>query len=441
MMLSARAKITTLVEWTFAFAQRYPFAIALFGFVSGVLSFVMVERKQEFAQIIAIMMLVSWLWLASEVLLKEGIFHWFGFKLPPALISFATQMVHQESLFFVIPFFFITTAWNTGQMVFTALLMLAALISIIDPIYYRWLAQRRWLYFTFHGVTLFAVLLTALPIIFHLPTPKSYLLALLIAIILTLPNVVRSMQMAWWKRIFAVLLLIAAAGLFGLAMRPWVPPATLWLTEVAITNEMNTEERVPVRVFKTVSVEQLRQGIYAYTAIHAPRGLNERIYHVWTHNGQVIDKVALHISGAREAGYRSWSRKENFPENPVGRWNIQVMTEAKQVIGILRFQVIAASGTEQPSKEPTTKPIDETTAAPEKGADADTNPDPDTTSETGAEPDAEANTETSSETLIESNTDSEAATEPESDAETDAENNTEQTEVEPITAPTSAPSE
>ncbi len=373
MMVSVREKITTLVNWTFAFAQRYPFAIALFGFVSGVLSFVMVERNQEFAQLIAILMLVSWLWLASEVLLKQGIFHWFGFKLPPALVSFATQMVHQESLFFVVPFFFITTAWNSAQMAFTGLLMLAALVSIIDPIYYRWLAQRRWLYFIFHGVTLFAVLLTSLPIIFHIPTPKAYLLALLISIAMTLPNVVSAMKMVWWKRLFSALCLIAAAGLFGLLMRPWVPPATLWLTEVAITDEMNTEERVPVRVYKTVSVEQLRQGIYAYTAIHAPRGLNETIYHVWTHDGKVIDKVALHISGARAEGYRSWSRKENFPENPVGRWNIRVVTEANQLIGILRFRVITAPGIEQPSKEPTTEPIE----APEAETSAE---------ETGAEP-------------------------------------------------------
>jgi len=356
MMLSVRAKITTLVEWLFAFAQRYPFAIALFGFVSGVLSFVMVERNQEFAQMIAILMLVSWLWLASEVMLKQGIFHWFGFKLPPALVSFATQMVHQESLFFVVPFFFITTAWNSTQMVFTGLLMLAALVSIIDPIYYRWLAPRRWLHFIFHGVTLFAVLLTALPIIFHIPTPKAYLLALLISIAMTLPNIVSTMKMVWWKRFFSALFLIAAAGSFGLLMRPWVPPATLWLTEVAITDEMDTEDRVPVRVYKKVSAEQLRQGIYAYTAIHAPRGLNERIYHMWTHNGKVIDKVALHISGAREAGYRSWSRKENFPEDSIGRWNIRVVTEANQVIGILRFQVVTEPATELPSKEPVTTP-------------------------------------------------------------------------------------
>lgn len=31
-------------------------------------------------------------------------------------------MIHQETLFFVLPFFFITTTWNSGQLVFTGLL-------------------------------------------------------------------------------------------------------------------------------------------------------------------------------------------------------------------------------------------------------------------------------------------------------------------------------
>jgi len=435
MMLLVREKITTLVDWTFAFAQRYPFAIALFGFVSGVLSFVMVERNQEFAQLIAIMMLVSWLWLASEVLLKQGIFHWFGFKLPPALVSFATQMVHQESLFFVVPFFFITTAWNSAQMAFTGLLMVAALVSIIDPIYYRWLAQRRWLYFGFHGVTLFAVLLTALPIIFQIPTPKAYLLALLISIAMTLPNVVSSMQMVWWKRFFSAVFLIAAAGVFGLLMRPWVPPATLWLTEVAITDEMNTEERVPLRVYKTVSEEQLHQGIYAYTAIHAPRGLNETIYHVWIHNGKVIDKVALHISGAREEGYRSWSRKENFPENSVGRWNIRVVTEANQLIGILRFRVVTAGGVEQRSKEPTTEPIASSDAEINKEINREANKETDT--ETSTENETVSSTESSSETMTEADTGSSAEGSVEASKGTEIET----IEPAPIATPESGPSE
>lgn len=325
--------------------KRYPWAIAIFGFVSGVASFLLVEREQEkFAQMLALLMLVSWLWLTLEKLLQRSVSSWFGVKLPQPAVSFATQLVHQESLFFVIPFFFVTATWNSGQMVFTSLLIAGALVSIIDPIYYRWLAARRWLYFIFHGVTLFAVLLTALPIIFQLPTPKSYLLSLVVAILLTFPGVIRALAYNWWKRGLIALVLISIVGGIGIYVRTWIPPATLRLTEVAITDRIDNEARAPENAYKIVTVEQLREGLYAYTAIRAPRGLNERIYHVWRLNGREVDRIALDINGGREAGYRAWTHKLNFPPYPKGRWQIQVITEADQLIGVLRFQVVDAVG-------------------------------------------------------------------------------------------------
>lgn len=348
-MLSIKTRTKTFVDCMIALVKRYPYSVAVLGFVSGLLSFFMVERKQELAQVIAILVLVSWLWLVLETSLERGFSSWFGVKLPPAVVNFATQMVHQESLFFIVPFFFITTAWNSEQMLFTGMLITAAVVSIIDPIYYHWLAPRRWLYFIYHGITIFAVSLTALPIIFHLPTPTSYLWSLVIALILTLPTVAHSLKISWWRRSLAVIFLAVGVGALGLLLRPWVPPATLWLTEVAITDQMNIEERSPANRLKTVSIQQLQQGIYAYTAIHAPRGLNERIHHVWTHNGEVIDKVALDIKGAREEGYRSWSRKENFPAEPLGDWKIEVLTEANQLIGVLRFKVVNVAQTQSAS--------------------------------------------------------------------------------------------
>ena len=340
-----------------ALITRYPMTIALFGFVSGVASFFLVEREQErFAQMLSLLMLASWIWLTLENLLHKGVSHWFGIKLPEPILKFATQLVHQESLFFVIPFFFITTTWNSGQLIFTSLLILAACISIVDPLYYGWLAAKRWLYFIFHGVTLFAVLLTALPIIFYIPTPQSYLWSLGIAVLLSFLNVVRELPFNWWRRVIAALLLIAVAGGVGVTARPWVPPATLWLTKVAITTEIDNKNRAPQNQLKKISVDQLRNGLYAYTAIHAPRGLNERIYHEWRLNGNLIDRIALDINGGREAGYRAWSHKLNFPPYPAGRWQIRIMTEAHQVIGVLRFQVVKSP---VPIAEEVTPPQDE----------------------------------------------------------------------------------
>ena len=319
--------------------------MAIFGFASGLASFLLVERQAELASVLALVMLVSWLWLTLENLLRESIARWFGLQLPPPLLRYATQLIHQESLFFVLPFFFITTSWNSGQALFSGLLAAAALVSIIDPLYYRWLAPRRWLFLAFHTLTLFAVLLTALPIILKLTTPQSYQLALGIAVLLSFPSLFGSINVARWWRGLLLLGLTLALGAGGWLARFWVPPATLWLTEVALSTEFDGYRRSPGQRVKQLSLEELRQqGLYAYAAISAPRGLDERIYHVWRHEGKEIERIALSIHGGRKQGYRAWTRKQNFPSDAVGRWQVQVITEAGQLIGVLRFRVLA-SGT------------------------------------------------------------------------------------------------
>jgi len=247
-------------------------------------------------------------------------------------------MIHQESLFFVLPFFFITTTWNSGQLFFTGLLSVAALISILDPLYYKWLAPRRWAFLALHTLTLFAALLTALPVIMHLTTAQSFKWALGIAVLLSFPSLASIFPIRTVRNALAILCITVGIGGVGWVLRSWVPPATLWMTDVAISTQM--QDRTPGASLDTVSAEQIRgDGLYAYTAINAPRGLDERIYHVWQFNGKEVDRIALDIHGGRKEGYRAWTHKQNFPGNPAGKWQVRVLTEDGQVIGVLRFEV------------------------------------------------------------------------------------------------------
>ncbi len=339
--MTLHPRLAALFNLVSRLISRYPGIIALFGFCSGIASFILVERHAGLAKVIAAVMLFGWLWLMLENPLRRSLERWFGWKVPPPLLRYVTQMVHQESLFFVIPFFFITTTWNSGQSVFTVMLGMAALISLIDPLYYKWLTPRRWLYLSFHALTLFAVLLTALPIIFHLSTPQSYLWALGVAVLLALPSL-RGLFPQWrWKNLLAIPLLVITVATAGWLGRTWVPPATLWLTDVAVTMRMDNASRKPGNRLSQVNLAELHaEGLFAFTAINAPRGLKERIYHEWIHNGRRVDRIPLDISGGRKAGYRAWTHKRNFPADAAGKWRVQVMTEAGQMIGMLRFEVV-----------------------------------------------------------------------------------------------------
>ena len=330
--------LTLLIQRVLDLIKRYPGVIALGGFISGVGSFIQEKRQQGMASWIAIIMLMSWLWLMLENSFTQLFSKVFKREIPEPLLRYATQMIHQESLFFVLPFFFVTTTWNSSQAIFTGLLGAAALVSITDPLYYKWLAPKRSLFLALHTLTLFAALLTALPIILHLTTAESYKLALGVAMALSIPSLAVSLPLRSVKGWLMLLGVTAAIGCAGWFLRSWVPPATLWMTEVAISTQL--QDRTPGDDLKEVSASQLRSsGLYAYTAINAPRGLDERIYHVWQFNGKEVDRIALDIHGGRKEGYRAWTHKQNFPGNPAGKWQVRVLTEDGQLIGVLRFEI------------------------------------------------------------------------------------------------------
>ncbi|MDO8825768.1 DUF5924 family protein [Methylophaga sp.] len=338
-MASLKSFILALIE----LAKRWPWLIASVGFASGVASYFLVERKESLAQVIAIVMLVSWVFLVLENWLRESFKKRFGLNIPPALMHYLTQLVHQESLFFALPFFIAVTTWNHTQAGFTGLLILCALISVIDPLYYKQLAPRRSLFVIFHSLALFAVLLVALPILLQLTTGQSLAWALIISLLFSLPSLVKFVANGrWWRRPLMGLMLAAlAAGLWQVPSL--VPPAALRLTEFNLVQQVDRQQRTHSIHIDRLDVASLkRDGIYAWTAIRAPRGLQEKIHHIWMHNGKQVDRITLNIEGGSEQGYRAWTQKLNFPKDPIGKWQVKVVTDSGQLIGIKRFTVEAS---------------------------------------------------------------------------------------------------
>jgi hypothetical protein len=334
--------LTSHLQTLIGVAQRHPGMLALFGFVSGLASFLLIERNETLAQLIALMMLVSWVWLVLEQTLRDGVLARFGLDMPPALLRFATQMVHQESFFFVLPFFFAATHWGTGQVWATALLAACALVSLIDPLYYGQLATRRALFVAFHALALFATLLVALPIILHLTTGQSYLLSLLIALLFSLPGIAALLPPGHPWRALALGGLLAMLAVAAWQVRHQVAPVPMRLAEVAVTHQVDRQARrvgAPVTHLDAGILHQ--QGLYAWSAIRVPRGLRETVYHVWIHEGRVVDRIALDVRGGRDEGYRAWSFKRHFPRHAEGEWQVRITTGAGRVIGMTRFSVHA----------------------------------------------------------------------------------------------------
>lgn len=314
------------------------------AFSSGVASFFLVDRQQWLGAALAVGMLLAWVLLLSESLIGRILARRGYRTLPRGVTTFIAQMIHQETLFFSLPFLLATTVWASGQALFTLLIVGLALLSILDPVYFKLAERHRWVYFAFHAQCVFVVVLVTLPIMLQLTTSQSLHYALLIMVVFSLPSLlhlIRPRNLKSWVAMFGLAVVLAGVAWAG---RAWVPPANLWLTGSALSPGFDLTERAPQGSVRLHSNELRRSGLYAYTAIRAPRGLREEIYHEWRHDGELIDRIPLIIHGGREDGYRAWTHKQNFPEDAAGRWRIDIMTTSGQRIGVMRFTVSAEAG-------------------------------------------------------------------------------------------------
>jgi hypothetical protein len=328
---SALGRLLTWIE-------RYRWWLAAVSFGAGLASFLLIQRTENLARWIGALLLLSWLWMLAEGMFGRYFERHGG--LTQFLSRFATQAIHQETFFFTLPFFLATTTWGTCQALFTGGLIAAALVSMVDPLYFGGIAARRGSYLAFHALAVFVAMLTALPLIWHLTTAQSMALASAAVGVLALPTLARVIgaHEVWRWILLAALAIALAYGAWML--RYWVPPATLWVTHGAVTQQLDENDRLPGFPLREVAAQALAgRGLYAFSAIRAPRGLREEIVHVWRQDGAVVDRIPLTIAGGRSEGYRAWSHKLNFPQDPRGEWRVEVITAAGQLIGVIRFRV------------------------------------------------------------------------------------------------------
>jgi hypothetical protein len=280
------------------------------------------------------------LWLLFAVLSQvRGALLDRGRHLVVAAGDYTIQTLYHGLLLFVLPGYLASTTFDGVTVIFFAVLVVAALLTTVDPWYRAVVHPRPWLGLAFFGFSLFAGLNVALPLVGVAPAAAVVLSAALAAIGLTPTFFERAGR--WWLaagRAGAVAVL--AVGAAWLA-RPAVPPAPVSLVHPTLAR--GVADLTPIDPVARVTAGELREwgGLVAFTPVAAPAALRQPIEHRWRHEGRVVSTVQLAtpVQGGRPGGFRTYSRKTDFPPNVYGRWTVDVVTASGQLIGRLRFRV------------------------------------------------------------------------------------------------------
>lgn len=85
------------------------------------------------------------------------------------------------------------------------------------------------------------------------------------------------------------------------------------------------------------------EPVYVYSAVFSPAQFNMTITHQWQYldsSGKWVtaSEIPLKVVGGRDGGFRTYSEK--FNPAP-GKWRVNVLTDRGQVIGRVRFNIVA----------------------------------------------------------------------------------------------------
>lgn len=303
---------------------------------TGIGGALLMERRPEQAAWVATAALAGWAVLAGVAVLRA----WPPERLPPwfrAWVSsvrysagMAAQALMQLCLFFALPFFVRAATPSLGHGLFVLLLLAASAVLVWDPIYYRAL-EIPGVPATLQTFVAFVSLACVLPVMGY--SNQSSLYASASATVLGLPLLAWAARPTDWTvrkagfRVVTTSVGSAALLWFGAS---WVPPAPLRLTSAGIGTRIEGRELVDPRDELVGRPDRL----VCATAVAAPRGLRDRLFHIWRKDGKVLDVIELGVRGGREAGFRTWSMKQALGSEPYGWWSCTVQTQAGQQLGV-----------------------------------------------------------------------------------------------------------
>jgi hypothetical protein len=323
--------------------ERLPWLLPALSFSWGWISFALVKRGENLARSMALLVLIGWLWLLIEPFLRKYLERRTPGKFTELALQFITQSLQQELLFFSLPLIIGALQFDVGQIIFTAILIGAALISTIDPLYNRRIAAHHSVNLLFQGYCSWLAALVLLPMVLHLPLERAAPTALALLsgwLVLTLPRCLRALNSSRQK--IAWLLACICIPLAIWLLRDNIPAAGLSVREARITQSIT--ELIPGPATTTLHSADLSQGVIAFVAIRAPMRVAQSVNFEWRHRDSVtrevsVERIAAEIHGGNSAGWRTWSRKQRFPENSQGKWTVDVLTPQGQLLKRLNFQV------------------------------------------------------------------------------------------------------
>ncbi len=266
--------------------------------------------------------------------------------------NYVIKQMYQQMFFFLVPLYAASAMWSLSSPNWwiVPLLLLCAVLSTMDLVFDNFIMEHKNIAAGMYGLCMFSVLNLMLPLVFHWAHFASLMTAAAITPVMV---ALLSYPVATvFKGRGLILVVSCTAGLlvgcyFG---RVFVPPAPMGMEAGGIGHGTpGSYECVPGPVSE-MKADAL-DGLRCVTKIVEPGGLNDKVVHIWVHNGKTLAKVSpAKMPECKGEVLRSELAPQSMPEDVSGKWQCRIETVDGQMVGLLSFKVPKKTALSEPPK-------------------------------------------------------------------------------------------
>jgi Family of unknown function (DUF5924) len=260
-------------------------------------------------------------------------------------VSYLTRIMYQETLFFLIPFYFYSTTFPSWNCLYVVLLAALAVLSCFDLIFDRLLRQKPLFAMGFFSIVSFSALQFLFPLLLGIPVHVASYAAAVLAVLASVP-------LAYpWRVIFAprrlallLVVLLAALGVVRL-FRPAVPPVPLRLMKIRFSTSFARTARVTPREFiDTIPASALTTGrLYAIATIFAPTALHTSVLLRFYADGRIVRTSRIVELVVQPRGFRIYDALPLRSDSALPRTvRVEAWTGEGQLIGRATTRIVVS---------------------------------------------------------------------------------------------------
>jgi hypothetical protein len=301
--------------------------------ISGIAVLILAHNRYGFARWVVLFLALTW---GSTLFVSRVAGGSSLLRFAHGVVSYLTRVMYQETLFFLIPFYFYSATVRSWNFVYVVLLTALAVLSCFDLLFDRLLREHRWFSIGFFAVVSFSALQFFLPLLLRTRIEHGEVLAAAISFLAALALSGGGMGAALHK---ALLFVAVIAGVW--LIRPLLPPVPLRMTALRFSGELDHRTlNAPATFTEEIPRSALRRGrIYAVATVFSPERIPARVQMSFVQNGKVLRVSRLVDLTTRPEGFRVWDSVRLPPDVSADPIRVELST-AGQLLGKRTIRVV-----------------------------------------------------------------------------------------------------